>query len=238
VEVTMPLYRRAIGAALAACAAAPGAAGAAQIQTDRLCYLNRPTTAMQTVTLTGAGFTPAAPYQATLDGRPLTLENATADTTGAITTVVQVRLADQPAPAIDHTYTLAVQQGANTATTQFTLSDFKADFRPARGNPKTLRVRFRAFAFGLDVAQDDPRPDVYLHYIRPNGRLRTTIRLGRAKGACGTLLHTRLRRLFPFNAERGTWRLQFDTHKRFARGTDKSNFVFYTIGVRIRRLAR
>ena len=103
---------------------------------------------------------------------------------------------------------------------------FLADFTPGSGNPKTLRVRFKVFGFALL----DPSPTVYLHYVRPNGKLKRTIRIGRAQGVCGQIPRTSRRKLFPFSAERGKWKLQFDTHSAYHRGHTGVTFLYYTIG--------
>jgi hypothetical protein len=84
---------------------------------------------------------------------------------------------------------------------------FGADFAPSRGDPQRLRVRFTVARFGRN------RP-VYLHYIGPNHHLKRTVRLGTARGRCG-YLRTGLRRLFPFTARPGTWRLRFDTRANY-----------------------
>ena len=78
-----------------------------------------------------------------------------------------------------------------------------ADFAPSTGDPQTLRVRFSVWRFGTN------RP-VYLHYVGPNRHLKRTVRLGTARGRCG-FLRTGYRRLFPFRATPGTWRLVFTT---------------------------
>ncbi len=216
----------AVAALLAAGGTMPAAASAAQIATDRECYLDG-----RTVTLSGNGFTPGAPYQVKLDGQPITGGTGKVDPAGGVTGTFVPRLADQGARVMQHRYTLAVQEGVNTATTKFTVTKFAANFTPASGNPKTLRVRFSVYGFGL--AQ--PNPNVYLHYVRPGGKLRKTIRLGRAKGTCGAIERTARKRLFPFTAERGAWRLQFDTSREYRAGKASSDFLFYTVGVRIRR---
>ena len=84
---------------------------------------------------------------------------------------------------------------------------FGADFAPSSGNPQTLRVRFSVWRFGTD------RP-VYLHYVGPNRHLKRTVRLGTARGRCG-FLRTGYRRLFPFTAAPGTWRLVFTTRAAY-----------------------
>jgi hypothetical protein len=221
-------YRPAIGAAVCALAVSASPAHAAQIQSDRACYLDgRP------VTITGSGFTPRAPYTVTLDGQPVPQATGAADGMGAIMGTFTLHLSALGANVGYHTYTLGVQQPTASASTQFTLTRFSASFTPARGDPDRLRVRFHVLGFGLDPAA--PNPPVYVHYIRPGGRLRKTVLLGRAMGPCGAIRRTRKRRLFPFHPGRGTWRLQFDTRRAFAAGKADSPFLYYTIAVRIHR---
>jgi hypothetical protein len=93
------------------------------------------------------------------------------------------------------------------ASTRFLSSKFGADYRPDSGDPATLRVRFYAFDFGT-------KRTVYLHYVRPNRRHRLTVRLGDTGGPCGTMVSPR-RRIFPFSAAPGSWRLQFDTVAKY-----------------------
>ena len=82
-----------------------------------------------------------------------------------------------------------------------------ADFAPSTGNPQLLRVRFSVWRFGTN------RP-VYLHYVGPNRHLKRTVRLGTARGRCGSL-RTDYRRLFPFTAQAGTWRLVFTNQRGY-----------------------
>lgn len=215
----------ALAVTLAVALAAPAAASAAQVATDRACYQDR-----RTVTLSGVGFTPGASYQVKLDGQPISGGTGKVDPAGGVTGTFVPRLADQGKGIKQHKYTLAVQQGANTATTRFTVTRFTAGFTPASGDPKTLRVRFSVFGFGLV----QPKPDVYLHYVRPDGKLHKTLRLGRAKGSCGAIERTARKRLFPFKAARGRWQLQFDTSRRYRPGRVSSDFLFYTVVVRVR----
>jgi hypothetical protein len=84
---------------------------------------------------------------------------------------------------------------------------FGADFAPSRGDPQRLRVRFVVAGFGRN------RP-VYVHYVGPNHHLKRTVRLGTSRGRCG-FLRTGYRRLFPFVARPGTWRLQFTTRRNY-----------------------
>ena len=215
----------AVAAVLAVAAAVPAAASAAQIQTDRSCYQDN----TGTVAVSGNGFEPNQSYQVTLDGQPLPNGTGTTDAAGGIA-------GSFPTPELAgnsvHAYTLGIVQGANVPTTGFSVTPFLADFTPGSGNPKTLHVRFKVFGFGLVTAN----PIVYLHYVRPNGKLKRTIRLGKAQGVCGQIKRTSRKKLFPFSAERGKWKLQFDTRKSYRKGVQGSNFLFYTVGVTIRRI--
>ena len=99
---------------------------------------------------------------------------------------------------------------------------FGADFAPAQGDPQKLRVRFTVARFGRN------RP-VYLHYLGPNRHLKRTVRLGTTRGRCG-YLRTHLRRLFPFTARPGTWRLRFDTRRHY-RARPRSPYVTLAVTV-------
>jgi hypothetical protein len=215
----------ALATALAIAAALPAAASAAQIQADQACYQDN----AGEVVITGNGFDPNQPYSVALDGKPIGTGDATTDAAGGVSGHFETPQLDNNSV---HAYTLTVAQGANTATTQFSVTPFFADFTPGSGNPKTLHVRFKVFGFGLV----DANPIVYLHYVRPNGKVKRTIRIGRAQGICGQIKRTARKKLFPFNAERGHWKLQFDTHKRYHKGQAGSDFLFYTVGVTIKRL--
>ena len=215
----------ALTAALVLAAAVPAAASAAQIQVDQACYQD----STGTVEVTGNGFDPGQPYSVLLDGKSLGNGGDKVGADGAIRGSFQTPELDRQAV---HAYTLTVTQGANAPTTRFSVTPFFADFNPGSGNPKKLRVRFKVFGFGLV----DANPIVYLHYVRPNGKLKRTIKIGRAQGVCGTIKRTPRRKLFPFRASSGHWHLQFDTHKRYRKGKAGVSFLFYDVGVTIKRV--
>ena len=214
----------ALTAALVAAAALPAAASAAQVQADRDCYEDN----TGQVAVSGNGFDPGQPYQVTLDGKTLSTGNEVTGPDGSVAGSIET---PQLSGNSVHVYTLSVVQGANTASTTFSVTPFLADFTPGSGNPTTLRVRFKVFGFGLVTAN----PIVYVHYVRPNGKLKRTIRLGRAQGVCGQIKRTARRKLFPFNAERGRWNLQFDTRKTYRKGPG-STFLYFRVGVTIKRI--
>jgi hypothetical protein len=212
---------------------ATAAAQAAVVTTDRICYLTTPHT---TVTVRGTGFPAQRPYTVALDGSPLSGGAPTTDVNGAMQGAIS-----PPALTDDEherLFTIGVQTDDVSANTTFTVTRFAADFSPMRNVSPVSRVRFSVYGFGIAR----PNQDVFLHYVDPNGKLRLTLRLGRAQGQCGSIPRTAKRRLFPFDAPRhGKWRLQFDLSKTYIRGVpataDKpgSPFLFYTIGVNVKR---
>jgi hypothetical protein len=207
-------------------AAAPAAAQAAEIHTDRDCYLQTDKT---TVSVQATGFPAGLPATVSLDGQPLEGGSTAIGGDGTMTGAF-----NPPGLArreLQETFTLAVDAAGTTATTRFTVTRFRATFTPSRGDPAKLRVRFAVHGFGLDR----PGQMVYVHYVAPGGKLRKTVALGHARGQCGAIPRTAKRRLFPFaHPKHGKWRLQFDTSRRYVKGTAKSSFLFYTVGVRVR----
>ncbi len=205
-------------------------ASAAEIRVNRPCFAD-PADRKDVVQLSGTGFAPGAAYQVILDGQPLTGGNGTTDAAGNLSgRFVAPGVGTVSRIARQHTFRLGVQQGANQPETAFTVSRLLASFRPSTGDPRSLRVRFSLYGFGLQGAT---RPPVYVHYVGPTGRLARTVRLGTAAQACG-FLRTKRRRLFAFTPRPGSWRLQFGTRRRYTRGTPRSSFLFYTVRVGVR----
>src|SRR4051794_7453138 len=202
----MPAFRRVLRVlphlllAWGLLAAAP--AGAAMVVTDRPCYLEK-----KRIELTGGGFQPGATYTVLRDGQAIGSGTVAADgsVAGAFGSDVL------PAGIADRAYDLSVTDGTNQASSSFRVSAFRALFSPAHGDPSRLRVRFSVF--GL-LSEGLP---VYLHYIRPDGTSARAVYLGRTRGACGSVVRTRQRKLFPFRAHGGTWLLQFDTQADYHR---------------------
>jgi hypothetical protein len=193
--------------AAAAAAGAPAAA-AATLTTDTRCYQET-----QEVVVNGAGFAPLSAVTITRDGKPL--GTAQADVNGAFRNKFDTP--ELPDDIRERLYGLSATDTVNTADTTYRATRVFANFKPGRGNPATLQVRFTVYGFGL-VRRRAP---VFLHYVNPNGRARRTVRLGTAAGVCGRIELTRERHLFPFDAERGTWILQFDTRSRYERATSQ-----------------
>jgi hypothetical protein len=208
VAATLTATPAAGAATLTAAQAAP-----ATLTTDTSCY--QETT---DVVLTGRGFKPSSTVAISQDG--VAIGSTPTDAQGGFTR--KFATAELRLPTKEKVYDLAATDGAATAVTRYRVSKVFADFTPGTGNPATLRVRFSVNGFGLLKRN----PTVYVHYVRPNGKVRRTVRLGRARGTCGKIERTARRRLFGFRAERGRWILQFDTNRTYRKATQRSTFVW------------
>lgn len=206
---TLSILPAAAGALLLVPAVAP----AATLSTDSRCYQET-----QDVIVAGSGFRPNSFVTVSREGRAV--GSATTDAQGAF----RRRLAtdELPRDRRESIYDLAATDGTATAVTRYRLSRVFADFSPGKGDPKTLRVRFKVNGFSLLKR----RSTVYLHYVDPDGDARRTIKLGRAKGTCGRIIRTKKRLLFPFEARRGKWILQFDTNREYRRPGRDASFIW------------
>lgn len=189
-------------------AAGAPAASAATIQTDTRCYQEQ-----QEVVVRGAGFTPLSTINVARNGK--VFASATADANGAF--IGKFATPVTPDEVRERLYQLSATDTLNTAVTSYRSTKIFANFKPDSGNPATLLVRFTVNGFGLVQR----RAPVYVHYVSPKGKERRTVRLGTATGVCGRIDRTRERHLFPFEAERGKWILQFDTRRQYERATSR-----------------
>jgi hypothetical protein len=196
----------ATAAALAGTGAAPAAA--ATLSTDTRCYQET-----QEVVVTGTGFAPDSIVSISRDDK--VLGSAQTDASGAFRNKIDTP--ELPQDVRERLYALSATDTATTATTSYRSTRIFASFKPRTGNPSTLKVRFSVNGFGL-VERNAP---VYLHYVRPDGTPARTIKLGVSSGVCGAISRTKERRLFPFNAAKGVWILQFDTRSKYERATFK-----------------
>lgn len=203
--------------------ALPAVAHSAAVQTDRTCYLQTDKT---NVTVSGNGFAPNQPYSVLLDGTALTGGVGTMDAGGAMQGAFAPPMLGED--ELERRFDVAVSSGGISAAARFTVTRLQANFTPSEGDPTKLKVRFSVAGFGLVTHN----PDVYVHYITPGGKLKQTVRLGKATGQCGRIAKTAKRKLFPFKRPAlGKWQLQFDTTEAFTEGDKKSKFLFYSVGV-------
>jgi hypothetical protein len=189
----------------------------AKVVLDPGCYLSG-----ESGLLTGSGFDANSSWTAKLGGKRQI-------GTGRIDANGKVR-ARFTAPLYHGTsgtreLTLSVGDGRNVASTTFLMTPLDASFAPRLGDPATLRVRWRVLGLG-------EHRGVYVHYIRPDGRLQRTLRIGTTRGPCGSL-KTGPIALFPFRYTYGQWTFQVDASSRFA-STTKPRLL---IGFDIRRPA-
>lgn len=178
---------------------------APSLQTSAPCYLQR-----QPVKLTGAGFTPNADYNVTLDRASVGRGKVGPD--GKLAGVLSSgKLSDGSAVS---RHVIAVHDNRPVgAHAGFDVSPFVAAFTPSNGDPRTLLVRFAVA--GIGVGRPAPAR-VWLHYVDPQRHVVKTISPGVTSGACGTLAHSAKLRLFPFKRVRaGRWTLQFDLHRPY-----------------------
>ena len=215
------LFVRSLLAVLAAGLAFVPAATAATLETEMPCYQEG-----ADVVTTGAGFVPGRFVGVSLDNRLLGVTRA--DQQGIFRN--KLVAPSLPSGEREHVHSLAASDGTNTAIKHFRATQVFAGFSPTTGRLGTLRVRFEIYGFGLYKSG----AKVYVHYVRPNGKLRRTVYLGTAFGKCGHIRSTRKRLLFPFTAERGTWTLQFDTRSGYyGKATAKSTYAWFRRPVRV-----
>ena len=180
----------------AAALALPSAASAAELSVSpqKSCYSSG-----ESVNLLGTGFSPLGSASVTRDG---TLLGAlSTDGNGAFNGVLTL---GQNSGKQTKTYTATDGTDSSiTAATQIVVSSVRVGLKPASGAPgRILRITARGFTTGKTL---------WAHITR--GKSKRTIKLGRLKGACGSL-KTR-KRLLPQNAALGVHTLQFDTFRRY-----------------------
>jgi FG-GAP-like repeat len=187
------------------------------------CYLfktSRRGRGVATVSLTGRHFFPGDHVSATITGNnSLAVDNGTVGADGSVALMLrgyvgspnaeratdrQITVTDDGDPSLHASVTLL------TGFVFATSTDTSLAINPRR----KVTFGFSGFPAGATV---------YEHYIL-NGRIRKTARLGRVRGACGTLTatihHWPIRK-----PARGEWRLQFDNHHKYSARTF-NRFVF------------
>lgn len=197
-----------LAALVASTASATAAHAGVSIKTNARCYQET-----QEVIVSGSGFAPSSVVTIAREGRVLGITHT--DENGSFRNKFDTpRL---PSQIRERRYVISAMDATDTARTTYRASRIYADFAPRRGNPSRLRVRFTINGFGLVKR----RAPVYLHYVRPGGKLERTIRVGRSGGVCGSIKQKVFRRLFPFKTTKGVWILQFDTRRKYERATSK-----------------
>jgi hypothetical protein len=182
---------------LAATFAIAAPAQAASLVGDQACYQEG-----EPVNVVGAGFTPNGTVNFSRDNQAF--GTLTADATG---TVRGNGFAPRISPARQRAFTLEGRDAANPAnfaaiTPQATV--FNVTVKPQGGNPaRTRRISARGFTEGKTL---------YVH-VRRGGKGKN-IKLGKLKQPCGT--KKKRKRIFKRKAKTGTYKVQFDTRRRYS----------------------
>jgi hypothetical protein len=183
---------------------------AGSISTNRSCYV-----VGQRAQLSGSGFAPSTSYTVMVDGVLFDQHLRHTDSQGTFS--IQLLPGGLPAGAAQHRDKVTVDDGTgDTASTSFTLTrSALARLTDTQKTSPGFTGRFRVWGFSLDGSARQ----VYLHYVGPSGQAHRTVTLGSTTGACGRLVSKR--QLFvPFSLSRGTWTLQVDTRRNYARHPD------------------
>ena len=179
-------------------------AEAAVLNANKACY--REGDARDPVRFGGGPFTPFGMVNVTRDGLPIgALQANGAGIVAGILT--RPPIID---PSKERPFTLVATDQTNPALNgRLTrlASQLEVVVRPTGGRPAIRRrIRARGFTEGGTL---------YAHVVR--GSKRRTVRLGRLSGVCGTL--SARRRIFRKRTKNGTYRVQFDTSRRYSATT-------------------
>jgi hypothetical protein len=200
--------------ALLASLGAAGAADAANVAVSPVKQCYRAGTTLQ---FSGNGYTPNAGVNITSDGSSIG---------GAATNGAGVFLADLGVgiPSGERVKTYAATDQFNpalTASLPLKITALDVALSPKSGRPgRRMRIRARGFTTGKRL---------YAH-VRKGRRYRKNVRVGRLKGPCRKLKAKK--RLISRRASTGTYKVQFDTKRRYSRRTEVrvryNVFVFRT----------
>ena len=172
----------------------PAQAATVSVSPQKPCYRTG-----EEIGMSGSGYTPGGPVDITSDGE--SIGSTTADGAGNFGGRLQV------ASPIERIKTYAAtdpSNPANTASAPLRVSPFGVVVSPRNGAPgRRLRIVARGFTTGTRL---------YAHVVR--GSRRSTVRVGRLRGACRRLRVRR--RLFPARARPGVYTVQFDTRRRYS----------------------
>jgi hypothetical protein len=157
----------------------------------------------------GSGFAPSRSYVLTIDG--VYFGQASTDANGSFSP--HILPGGLPAGVPQAVDLLEASDGSTGASAHFTLTrPAGARFLKITGSGTSLKAPIEVWGFSTSGA----RRTVYLHYVTPSGRARSTAKLGHTGGQCG-YLRTSRRPVFPFTISPGTWTFQIDTRSRYSR---------------------
>jgi len=185
-------------AAVALLAAAPAQAATLTLVGSKSCYRYG-----DTLTLSGAGFTPTSRASITLDAS----DAGAIDTDAAGSFTAQFGIPTLRGVRMRTLIATDAANPANVAQAQFLGSALDVTVRPRNGGAgRKLRINARGFTTGKRL---------YAHIVRK--RYRRNVLIGKLKGPCRTL---KLRkRVLPAGTPTGVYTVQFDTRRRYSKKT-------------------
>lgn len=155
------------------------------------------------LTLSGSGFTPAAPASIALDGA--SLGEVQADAAGNFS--APLRIADLTGVRRRTVTATDTVNPANVATAQFLGSALAVKVRPKTGKAgRKVRIQASGFTTGKRL---------YAHALRRG--YRRNVFISRLKGPCRRGKARRV--VLPASAPAGVYTVQFDTRRRYSRKT-------------------
>jgi hypothetical protein len=181
--------------------AAPVAADAAALAVAPVkpCY-----SAGERIGVGGAGFTPNGSVQVNVDGVAL----KTVGTNSAGNFAGLLTLGDPLGERVKTYSAIDTADNANQASVQLRVATPAVAVTPSSGRAdRLLRLRARGFNTGTTL---------YAHIVRGHHQAHN-VKIGRLKGDCGKL--NARKRLFSKHAHSGTYRVQFDTRRRYSSKT-------------------
>jgi hypothetical protein len=172
-----------------------------KLKTDQGCYL-----VGSSVALYGSGFAPGRAYDVAVDGVDFGQSKTDAD--GGFAT--HFSPGGLGAGVVQTVHHVDATDGTSDAAATFTVTRLAGARFVQAGDPRSLRARLQAWGFAMDGTP----LALYLHYVSPSGKVRSTVGVGRVSGQCG-YLQTRVIRMFPFTPSVGRWTVQVDTSQSY-----------------------
>lgn len=192
---------------------APAAAQGATFNPNKPCYGGG-----DLVRLNGAGYTPGGQVGFVADGTPIAA-TTTAGPTGAFSLPFRAPVTRSANTRRSSLTATDRTNPALTATAGLVFSKVLVTVRPSSGAAsKPRRISARGFTTGKTL---------YMHIRRKSGGRSRNVRLGRLKRACRKL--STKRRIFSSGAAPGSYRVIFDTNRRFRRRIALGYFIDFTV---------
>jgi hypothetical protein len=199
--------------AVVAVLAAPAAASAATltIAPVKQCYRSG-----ESFSMTGAGFTPGAPVNVTVNGSALRGSPLTADGAGGIGSGLM--LGQRSGQQRKTLVTTDATNPALTATATLLVSAVTVNVKPKDGAAgRTVKVGARGFTTGRTL---------WAH-VSKGGKVVRNLKIGALKGICRKVAAKR--KLFAANTKSGKYKVQFDTARKLSSATTVKSTYTVTI---------